>query len=449
MNMPLLLLVIALSASSSTGAPDSPSLAPPDCLRAVRLARIAESDGQIERAEQLLAEAVADYPAEILPLQELLRLHREHRLDGSRAEQLRGEIGRRVGDPDYPLAAGSIRFLLREQADDPDLLESLLAGIEVRLKRAANADLSKAKAAVEHLLGRPAEARRSLEPVIAADSPFELIAFAVRLDLELERWQSALELLEPRIDDPIVGPMFGAIYLELLAKTGQTARVMKEIERFEDGEGRLVLSDSGYRSLLKEIAWSLYDAGETGSSESLWRTLLKDSPDDIEARLVLANLFSTEEERREQTELIDRQLREEDDFDQLISMGIEYLAAGDNERAFEALSRVAQAGSNAEAVWFNLGLAASRLERWSETAEAFRRATEINGERADSHSNLGLALWRLERWAEAVGAFEAALRLQPDRTTDYYYLGACLAALGEHKRSAEAMGEYRRLRGDG
>ena len=445
----LLVLVLASASARAQEAPALPALPSPECLRAVRVARISERAGNLERAEQLLTEAMEANPDQILPLQELLRLHEEHELSESRAAELRQEIGRRVRLPDYPLADGSIRFLARELDTDTEVMESLLAGIELRLENRKSIELLSAKAQVQERLRRWSDSRETIDELLALEDSFRVVSAAVLLELRMEEWQAALELVEPRIGDPHYRAALDSVYVSLLAKTGQTERAMAEISR-RDSEGRLALVERGYTSLIKDVAWSLYDAGKEQSSEQIWRMLIAEIPEDVETRLVLANLFSTEEERREQTRLVDEQVSAVEDLDQLLSLGTEYLAAGDPQRAFDTLKRVADSDSeDSEVLWFNLGLAAYQIESWEEAVTAFRRSVLKNADRAEAHSRLAMALVQLERCEEAVPAFQAGLELEPERTNDYYYLGNCLAKLGDRVGSAKAMDTYHRLRDDG
>jgi tetratricopeptide (TPR) repeat protein len=179
-------------------------------------------------------------------------------------------------------------------------------------------------------------------------------------------------------------------------------------------------------------------------SEAIWRTLLRANPDDLEARRVVANLFSNDQERLEQAEIVDQKLAEIDDPNELLNEGTNYLAAGDNERAFELLSRAATMHSGSEAVWFNLGLAADRLERWPTAIDAYREAYKLNQTRPETQLQLAAALVEIGDCAEAIPFFESGLVLDPEKTAAYYYLAGCYKVMGRAEDAAQAMAEYHR-----
>lgn len=440
-----ILLLIALLA----GQPVAEGLPPLECVRLVREARLAEYAGEIGEASQLLTEAQQRFPREVLPVRELLRLHREHGQFTERVAELHDLLAARLRDVEYPLAPGTARFLVETAADDAETLESLRIGLEARLAEVleggAAREYLKVLAAVQGRLGLYPEARRTLGRLIAIEPTYPLVSQAVRIDLELERWESALELLRPLMEKGEEGTVWAPIYVELLAKTGRAAEALDEIERLraEDPATAGLLQAS---AMLRQVAWDLYDAGDRERSESLWRMVLEDDPADLEAQLVLANLFSSEEDRRAREAEVDAQLEEETSPGVLYEMGVEYLTAGDDERAYDLLSRVASWFETNEIFWFNLGLAAMRLERWQETVDAYQRAVRLNDDRAASFSHLATGLRMLERYREAADAFEKALELEPSRVTDYYYLSECYRALGEDDKATRARREYDRRR---
>jgi tetratricopeptide (TPR) repeat protein len=62
---------------------------------------------------------------------------------------------------------------------------------------------------------------------------------------------------------------------------------------------------------------------------------------------------------------------------------------------------------------FEDGLAALRRDRFSEAADHFSAAMEIDPEMPQIHYNMGLALGRLFRWRDALACFRMAIRIQP------------------------------------
>ena len=162
---------------------------------------------------------------------------------------------------------------------------------------------------------------------------------------------------------------------------------------------------------------------------------------------MVANLFSSDEERQEHTRVVDSQLEEDVDVNTRLAEGTQYLAAGDYERAFEILSALTTSMESDEALWFNLGVAAMKVERWQVAADAFGRAGKLNPGRADTWFQRGWALREAGQCGAAIEAMQAGLAIEPDRTNTYYHLSVCYAQVGDQAGAAKAMAEYRRRRG--
>lgn len=410
----------------------------------MRQARFAEAADELPKAIALLSQAIEDYPQEVMPLSELLRIHRSRDTADDEVERFRSMLLSRLLDPDLPLATGSVYFVMNGHGDDPEVLGILEKAIVDRLSPQTDLELLKVLAVVQGRLGKYEESRATLDRVMALDASFSTVSTALYLDMEGEHWESALDLLESVRDDPELAEVWKHLRIQLLAKTGSLDELDKEISALQADRQQGELSSYGVHSLLAQIAWDLYDRGEMARSEIIWREILAAYPDDLEARRVVANLFSDEQERIEQEKIVDQKLAAMDDPDELLTQGTNYLAAGDDERAFELLSRAAPMSGDSEAAWFNLGLAADRLERWPDAADAYQEAYKLNQLRPETQLRLAAALVALGRCAEAIPFFESGLALDPGRTVAYYYLSGCYQEQGRSEDAAKAMAEYDR-----
>ncbi len=428
---------------STQAADDALPLPPPECVREVREARFQEQSGDIEGAIAKLRFTAARFPAEILPIQELLRIHREHGLGVGETAHLQDTLVERLQDPAYPIAEGSIQFLI-ETVDDPHVLSSVAKRFETRLSNEDDLDHLTALATVQGKLGRDQEARATLGRAIAIESSYRLISRALYLDMEMQNWESALELLDSVQADQELGELWQYLRFQLLVRVGRIENLETELDRLQADSESEFLTSAGYQSLLTQAAWDLYDRGELELSERIWRQILRADSSDLESRRVVANLFSDEEERLEQTQRVDRQLEETLEPEELLAEGTNYLAAGDNDRAFILLHRAAPQLEDNEAAWFNLGIAADRLLRWETSVEAYRKALELNRTRPETHFHLATALRELGDCSESVTYMESGLKLDPNRTSVYYYLSGCYRELGRLEEAARAMSEYER-----
>ena len=91
------------------------------------------------------------------------------------------------------------------------------------------------------------------------------------------------------------------------------------------------------------------------------------------------------------------------------------------------------------AVVFNeRGSARSRLQKYKEALEDFRRAVELDSKNADFRANLGYVLWKLGKADEAVAAEREALKLDDKNFTANFQLGRFLLRTGNEKNVREA-----------
>ena len=86
----------------------------------------------------------------------------------------------------------------------------------------------------------------------------------------------------------------------------------------------------------------------------------------------------------------------------------------------------------------NKGVALSRLSRFEEAEEAFRRALAVSPNFASAHFNLGNLLRRQERFEEAANAYQAASRENPDDVAILCNLVLTLNALGRYDEALSA-----------
>jgi TolB-like protein/tetratricopeptide (TPR) repeat protein len=77
---------------------------------------------------------------------------------------------------------------------------------------------------------------------------------------------------------------------------------------------------------------------------------------------------------------------------------------------------------------------------------AVERALELDPDSADAHRLLAFVHWQYDfRWQDAVREYERALELAPNSPDTTYWFGACLAVIGDLRRSDEVLGRARAL----
>lgn len=419
-------------------------LPPADCVRLLRRARIEQMSQDPARALVTLREAVEAFPDELIPLSALLEHHLRYGAEGNEVTKLRELLAARLADAQRQVPTGTLQYLMRAPAAEADDLALVLGAVMRRLESAPDdLDLLKAKAVLHERLGQVDEAHGTLRRMLEIRATPELHARCLAADRESESWDEAVSHLRELVRMDPESPYLRMSYVEALAKVGAYDELVQQLDRLV---GRLDVLDLEARSTLRDVllqaAWNLRDLGADDKAEAVFRRLLSVNPDDAAARQAVLYLYSDEEERRAHEASLKLKWEGETDPQSLLSEGTRLFISGDVAAAFAMLQRAAAALPDSEIASFNCGLAAMRLERWSEAADAFERAITLNPGRADSLLNRGIALVHLERWADAIGPLDRALALQADPIQAHYHLYQCHQALGNLEQAQAHLARY-------
>ncbi len=461
----LLAVLLFLAAAGSSAAADDAALPPEECVRLQRGARIAGMKGDPAAELDKLEQARAACPDEIGPLDALVAYYRRQPQEWERYRQFLGELVGRLQNPEYDLPAGIIEYLIRNPDVEADQLSAILDNVSRQVERAGEPDpgLMRIRAELEQRLGRIEAAAATLEWLLRETGADDLVWALVHIYFELERWQDAAELIAPQLEQK---SHLRTFYIHVLGKLGRYKELLEQIEILAsdpslrrpvahgepaqaagadaDLPGHVVdvVLRLGLIELLKQVAWDLRDQGQEAQAETIFRGLLAHAPDDTALRATVLHLYASEQERRGYAETLADKWQTETDPNLLFEEGTQRLTAGDAAGAIELLRRAAPEFPNLEAVWYNLGMAAYRLEDWATVDSAFGRAGELNPERAQTFFFRGLALEKLGRCGEAVDALGRAVELDPERALAHYYLAACHRKLGNAAAAAAARSRY-------
>lgn len=441
-------LVLAPAPDLLAGAADLP---PVESVRMLREARLAHRRGDVEAELAKLRAAAERFPGEITVVRALLEYHRDHGLPEAEERRLRILLRERLADEETPPSFADLRRIALDPDTGDDLLREIDRHVASRLSGPEGTgegavDLLRLLAEIRLRLGRDGEAATALASLWQRSGDTAVAWKLLHLRLRLDDVEGALELMES-VDE--MRELFPERHIVLLAAAGRFDEALEALDRRLAGAAgdRVgaalpppVESDWVPRSLIEQVAWALRDAGRDEKAEALFRRAAALDPNDAELEAVLLHLYASDEERAAVAAEVDRVWQEETNFRRLFDEGTQRLVAGDADGAYDLLDRAVGGLPDLEAAWYNLGMAAYRLERWARAAEALGRAAELNPERSANVFFGGVSLFHLERCTEAVPMLERALALDPERTDAHYYLAGCLTTLGR----AEEAERHRR-----
>jgi protein O-GlcNAc transferase len=155
-------------------------------------------------------------------------------------------------------------------------------------------------------------------------------------------------------------------------------------------------------------ATELLQRGRLAEAEAIYRQVLQQRPDQLDARHML---------------------------------GVLRIQEGRYGDACQELRAVLDARPDAAEAWSHLALALHAMKRYEEALSAFEKAIALRPTQGDAHNNRGNLLSDLGRHEEALASYERALALRPRNIQALGNRGAALADLG---RCEEALASYER-----
>ena len=464
-------LVLLLAVASPAWAEGEGELPAEQCVRQMRSARIAGMHGAAAAELEKLEAAADACPGEIAPIYALMSFHRRqpHREESYRA--LLDRLQRRLRAPDYDLPIGIIEYVIRNPDAEEDELVEVLENIARQVDGSETPDphLMRILAQLQLRLGRLDDAIETIERLWRLTASKDLVQTLYMLYARLENWQEAARLLEPLIEED---PRLRYSYIHVLGKLGRTGEVLEQLRIFSQTPGPKSDAPAGtdqnvptgtdvqvdptsaevpvvfatlqrrFDPLLRQVAWDLRDRGQDAEAERIFRGLLERSPDDPSLQAIVLHLYASAEEQQGHAEALADKWATETDPNALFEGGTQKLTAGDAAGAIDLLRRAAPEFPDLEAAWYNLGMAAYKLEEWATVDSAFQRAGEINPSRAESFFFRGIALVKLKRCGDAVPALERAVEIDPGRTLSHYYLAVCYRQLGDREAAVAARKRY-------
>ncbi|MGA2441898.1 MAG: tetratricopeptide repeat-containing glycosyltransferase family protein [Tepidisphaeraceae bacterium] len=157
-----------------------------------------------------------------------------------------------------------------------------------------------------------------------------------------------------------------------------------------------------------ESGLSHHQAGRLAEAEAIYRQILAQNPDHIEAMNLLGTLAAQ---------------------------------AGRLDAGLELMRRAVRLQPDSAQGYYNIGIALQRKGQLDEAIASYRQAIRLKPDFAEAYNNLGGALQEVGQFDEAIAACRQAIRLKPDHAGAHTNLGNVLTDMGQPD---EAIACYRR-----
>jgi predicted O-linked N-acetylglucosamine transferase (SPINDLY family) len=193
---------------------------------------------------------------------------------------------------------------------------------------------------------------------------------------------------------------------------------------------------------LWERALASRAVGQTKEAESLYRQLLKRSPQHPEALFELSVLLFESGRFQESSRTLERLLaiRPEDPV-LLTNLGEAYRRQGDFERAAAVFERILVLDPAFPEAHQNLGITFVNAGRAADALPHLERAVELRPESAPFHVSLAWALLQQGRVEESLAHCQCSVKLDPNHAMAHHHLANALVELGDR---GGAILSYRR-----
>jgi tetratricopeptide (TPR) repeat protein len=304
---------------------------------------------------------------------------------------------------------------------DPALL-SLLADAQRRLKDGEGLAVTLEKLA-------------ALQPSHALD--WERLMLAVHRD----RWTEAKSLLEKIAAAGDDAAFLAPLRLTVLAHLGDVDAVLAAAGEPKTKEDRAQLVGA-----LQHVGWDLWDAGRDAEAEAVFRKAASLVPENAPVGQIVAQLFSTAEERTARAQKVEASWSAVDSPAALLQEGSTRLVAGDAAGAYPLLVRASALLPEEPSAWYNLGLAAKKTERFDEAVAALQHALSLRADWAPALRALADAQAKTGACQAAVATARRAAEVDPASAEPYVTLVNCLQTMGDQAGAARPGGSTRRGR---
>ncbi len=361
-------------------------------LTVVLLAQASQEAGDVTGAEQVLRQALAGRPNQVVMLDALARL-------------LEGQGRHRLGEA----------------------LECYQAA------RAVRPNLGVALARALRAAGRAAQGEAVLRDLVGQqpDHPELYFSLALTLD-EQKQLKEAVKAYRKAIQ---LRPDYAYAYHNL----GNVLRDLNQLDESVKAYRRALAFHPDDPDTYNNLGIALHDLNQRDEAVKAYRRAIQLKPDLAVAHYNLGLALRDLKQPEEAVKAYRKAIEFRPDY------ASAYHNLGNALRDLNQLGEAVKAYRRALAfqpddpdTHNNLGIALHDLNQLEEAVKAYRRATQLQPDYAQAHHNLGLALYDLNQFQEAVKASRRAIQLKPDYAHAYNNLGNALSDLNQPDEAVKA-----------
>jgi tetratricopeptide (TPR) repeat protein len=173
-----------------------------------------------------------------------------------------------------------------------------------------------------------------------------------------------------------------------------------------------------------ELAFKHFQAGNLKEAEKIYRTALKNQPDNIYALHFLGIICLQSGDYDTAIEYLNQEIRlNPDSADACNNLGIVFQAKRQFNKAITQFNKALRINPNLPLACYNLGLACQGANRLDEAALYYQKTLQMKPDYIEAHINLGGLLQTAGKLDEAIIHYQKALRINPNLPDILYNLG--------------------------
>jgi tetratricopeptide (TPR) repeat protein/glycosyltransferase involved in cell wall biosynthesis len=174
-----------------------------------------------------------------------------------------------------------------------------------------------------------------------------------------------------------------------------------------------------------------HQSGRVAEAEQVYKLLLQDQPDYVDALNMLGALVYEDHRYDEALGYFDRVLHLKPGADSLNSVGIVLKAQGKLDEALEHYQQAIELKPDQPEILSNFGNVLKDRGDLEDAIATYQKALELRPNYAEAHNNLGIVYKEQDKMAEAIACYEAAIQLKPTYAEAFNNLGIVLRIQGK------------------